>query len=155
MCCSLCLVSLPRLPLPLPHTHTDNAILYVVSLTQRRKHPRLRSSSPLNRAHLHAATRSACTCFCPLALSVFLSDTCTSHTLFHAHTPALHYSLCLGILHFDEGGSALSNQRRGSWERPLWRRQRGGSEVAQKSIIIITATRSDRRPPLVCSRAVV
>jgi len=55
------------------------------------------------------------------------------HTLFHTHiwthTQTMHYSLCLGILHFDEGGSVLSNQISGSRERPSQRRQQGGSET--------------------------
>jgi len=61
--CSLCLVSLPRLPLPLSHAHTDNGILYIVSLTQRRKH-----------THLHERSGKH------------------THTDIHTHTPIHAYS---------------------------------------------------------------
>ena len=113
---SLCLVcvSLSRLPLPPSHAHTDNGILYIVSLTQRRKHAHTHEHSgkrtfahTLTCTHIYSCVQSYCsawqifqeythrryTFFFPCI--VFLSDT---HSLFPTHT----YKRCttLSVLEF-------------------------------------------------------
>ena len=166
---SLCLVSLPRLPLPPSHAHTDNGILYIVSLTQRRKHTHIheRSWQIHSRSHIHMHTYVHACSHTGLHDKYFTNthrrytffllhclSSSQTHTLFfshtHTHTQTLHYSLCLGILHFDEGGSTPSNQSSRSRERPSQRRQQGGSEAIRWSIIRSMATSSALRRPLVC-----
>ena len=172
---SLCLVcvSLSRLPLPPSHAHTDNGILYIVSLTQRRKHAHTHEHSgkrtfahTLTCTHIYSCVQSYCS-----AWQIFQEYTHRRYTFFfpcivclplrhtlsfsHTHIQTLHYSLCLGILHFDEGGSTPSNKNSRSRERPSQRRQQGGSEAARWSAIRSMATSSALRRPLVCGWLVV
>ena len=112
---SLCLVSLPRLPLPPSHAHTDNGILYIVSLTQRRKHTHIheRSWQIHSRSHIHMHTYVHACSHTGLHDKYFTNthrrytffllhclSSSQTHTLFFSHTHTHKRCTTLSVLEF-------------------------------------------------------